>query len=108
MPALPGWGWGPASNRRSMEKRLINPPSLARPRGFNHGILTSGGQLLCLAGQDASGPDGQIVAPGDLVGQCGQVLRNLRAVVEAAGGSMTDIVKLNVFVTDRSAYRANL
>jgi enamine deaminase RidA (YjgF/YER057c/UK114 family) len=64
--------------------------------------------LLFLAGQDASGADGRIVAAGDLVGQCGQVLSNLRTVVEAAGGTMRDIVKLNVYVTDRDAYRAQL
>jgi enamine deaminase RidA (YjgF/YER057c/UK114 family) len=32
----------------------------------------------------------------------------LRAVIEAAGGAMQDIVKLNVFVADRDAYRAQL
>ena len=91
-----------------MEKTIVNPPELAPPRGFNHGILTSGGKLLFLAGQDASDADGRIVAPSDLVGQCAQVLRNLHAVVSAAGGTMQDIVKLNVFVGDRDAYRAHL
>jgi enamine deaminase RidA (YjgF/YER057c/UK114 family) len=91
-----------------MKKEIINPPRLAPPKGFNHGILTSGGKLLFLAGQDASDAAGQVVAPGDLVAQCAQVLHNLRAVVEAAGGAMPDIVKLNVFVTDRRAYRASL
>jgi enamine deaminase RidA (YjgF/YER057c/UK114 family) len=91
-----------------MQKEIINPPNLAAPRGFNHGILVSGGRLLFLAGQDASDARGQIVAPGDLLGQCAQVLRNLRAVVEATGGSMQDIVKLNIFVADRDDYRANL
>ncbi len=91
-----------------MEKMIINPPELAPPRGFNHGILTSGGKLLFLAGQDASDAAGHIVAPGDLVGQCAQVLHNLHAVVGAAGGAMQDIVKLNIFVADRDAYRANL
>jgi enamine deaminase RidA (YjgF/YER057c/UK114 family) len=90
-----------------MEKTIINPPALAAPKGFNHGILVSGGKLLFLAGQDASDGVGQIVAPGDLVAQTEQVLRNLRAVVEAAGGGMQDIVKLNVFVADRAAYRAS-
>jgi enamine deaminase RidA (YjgF/YER057c/UK114 family) len=89
-------------------KELINPAELARPSGFTHGILTQGGRVLWLAGQDASGPDGRVVAPGDMVAQCRQVLDNLRAVVAAAGGAMPDIVKLNVFVTDRAAYRANL
>ncbi len=91
-----------------MEKLIVNPPSLAPPRGFNHGILVSGGRLLFLAGQDAAGPDGRIAAPGDLIAQFAQVLRNLRAVVEAAGGTMQDIVKLNIFVADRDDYRANL
>jgi enamine deaminase RidA (YjgF/YER057c/UK114 family) len=91
-----------------MEKILINPPELAKPIGFNHGILTRGGGVLFLAGQDASGPDGAIVAPGDIVDQTEQVLKNLRAVVEAAGGGMQDIVKLNVYLTDRAAYKSNL
>src|SRR5579859_1431783 len=89
-----------------MERQIINPAGLAPPRGFNHGILVSGGQLLFLAGQDASDSTGQLVAPGDLIGQMEQVLRNLQAVVTAAGGEMTDIVKLNVFVADRRSYRA--
>jgi enamine deaminase RidA (YjgF/YER057c/UK114 family) len=91
-----------------LEKQIINPPTLAPPRGFNHGILTSGGRLLFLAGQDAGDANGRIVAPGDLLAQFEQVLRNLRAVVEAAGGTMQDIVKLNVFVANRDAYRAQL
>jgi len=91
-----------------MEKTIINPPNLAPPRGFNHGILTSGGRLLFLAGQDAGDANGRIVAPGDLLAQFEQVLRNLRAVVEAAGGTMQDVAKLNVFVADRDAYRAQL
>jgi enamine deaminase RidA (YjgF/YER057c/UK114 family) len=88
-------------------KQIINPPSLVRPRGFNHGILVSGGQLLFLAGQTASDANGEIV-PGDLVAQYEQVLLNHKAVVEAAGGVMTDIVKFNVFVRDKNDYLAKL
>ena len=91
-----------------MEKHIINPPTLAPPKGFNHGILVTGGQLLFLAGQDASDVEGRIVAPDDLVAQFEQVLLNLKAVVEAAGGTMHDIVKLNIFVRDRADYVAKL
>jgi enamine deaminase RidA (YjgF/YER057c/UK114 family) len=91
-----------------MQKEIINPPGLAPPRGFNHGIAVRGGRLLFLAGQDASDAEGRIVAPGDLLGQCEQVLQNLQAVVHAAGGTMQDIVKLNIFVADRDDYRARL
>ncbi|MFQ5595382.1 MAG: RidA family protein [Anaerolineae bacterium] len=91
-----------------MQKTIINPPSLPAPRGYNHGILVSGGRLLFLAGQDASDIEGNIVAPGDLVAQFEQVLRNLQAVVEEAGGTAQDIVKLNIFVRDRNDYAAKL
>jgi enamine deaminase RidA (YjgF/YER057c/UK114 family) len=91
-----------------MAKTIINPSSLARPRGFNHGILTTGGRLLFLAGQTASDTEGRIVAPGNLVAQYEQVLRNLQAVVEAAGGKMQDITKINIFVSDRNDYHAHL
>jgi enamine deaminase RidA (YjgF/YER057c/UK114 family) len=91
-----------------MARRIIAPPTLAAPRGFNHGLLTTGGALLFLAGQDASDADGRIVAAGDLAGQLAQALGNLSAVVTEAGGVMTDIVKLNIFVRDRDDYVAKL
>ena len=91
-----------------MDKWIINPDGLAKPVGFNHGIVVTGGRLLFLAGQGANDRDGNIVAQGDLVGQYEQVLRNLQAVVEAAGGVMQDIVKLNIFVLDRDDYIAKL
>ena len=91
-----------------MEKNIINPPALPRPRGFSHGILVTGGRLLFLAGQTGSDAEGRIVAPGDLVAQYQQVLGNLQAVVEAAGGKMQDITKINIFVRDRDDYLAHL
>jgi enamine deaminase RidA (YjgF/YER057c/UK114 family) len=89
-------------------KQLINPDSLAAPRGFNHGILVTGGKLLFLAGQTASDANGNIVAPGDVVRQYEQALLNHKAVVEAAGGTMTDIVKLNIYVLDKRDYASKL
>jgi enamine deaminase RidA (YjgF/YER057c/UK114 family) len=90
------------------KKTLINPPELVPPRGYNHGLLVEGGRLLFLAGQDGSNAAGQIEAPGDLPAQYEQAIRNLKTVVEAAGGALQDIVKLNIYVTDRAAYRAEL
>ena len=91
-----------------MEKTIINPPTLARPVGFSHGVLVTGGRLLFLAGQTGSNAGGQITAPGDLVAQYEQTLRNLQTVVEAAGGKMQDITKLNIFIRDRDDYLAHL
>ncbi len=89
-------------------KRILNPASLAKPSGYSNGILAEGGRLLFLAGQTGMDSTGAIAAPGDLVAQFTQALANLKAVVEEAGGAMTDIVKLTIFVTDKRLYRANL
>jgi enamine deaminase RidA (YjgF/YER057c/UK114 family) len=91
-----------------MDKTIINPPTLAHPIGFSHGILVKGGRLLFLAGQTGSNIEGRIIAPGNLVAQYEQTLRNLQTVVEAAGGKMQDITKLNIFVRDRDDYLAHL
>jgi enamine deaminase RidA (YjgF/YER057c/UK114 family) len=91
-----------------MDKTIINPPTLPRPRGFSHGILVTGGRLLFLAGQTGSDATGQIVAPSDLVAQYEQTLQNLKTVVEAAGGTMQDIMQITIFVRDRDDYLAHL
>jgi enamine deaminase RidA (YjgF/YER057c/UK114 family) len=91
-----------------MEKTIINPPTLAPPVGFSHGILVTGGRMLFLAGQAGSNAEGQIIAPGDLVAQYEQTLRNLQTVVESAGGKMQNITKLNIFIRDREDYLAQL
>jgi enamine deaminase RidA (YjgF/YER057c/UK114 family) len=91
-----------------MDQDILNPPSLARPSGFSHGVLTTGGRLLFLAGQTASDAEGNIIGVGDLVAQYTQVLHNLQVVVEAAGGTMQNIVKMTIFVSNRDDYRAHL
>ncbi len=89
-------------------KIIVNPPSLPQPKGFNHGILVTGGRILFLSGQTALDAEGHIVTPGDVLAQYRQVLNNLKAVVEEAGGTMQDIVKTNIFVRDRNDYVAHL
>jgi enamine deaminase RidA (YjgF/YER057c/UK114 family) len=88
-----------------VSKTILNPASLVRPSGFAHGVL-SGGRLLFLAGQTGVDAAGRIAAPGDLVSQFRQALANLKAVLDEAGGQMTDVVKLTLFVTNKAAYRA--
>lgn len=91
-----------------MEKTVVNPARLAKPAGYSHGVRTEGGRLLFLAGQLGNDVDGKIVAPNDLATQFAQALSNLEVVVDEAGGKVTDIVKLTIFITDKQAYFANL
>jgi enamine deaminase RidA (YjgF/YER057c/UK114 family) len=87
-----------------MSKTIVNPASLVKPSGFAHGIVAPGGRLLFLAGQTGTDATGRITAPGDLLAQFRQALANLKAVLDEAGGQMSDIVKLTLFVTDKRAY----
>jgi enamine deaminase RidA (YjgF/YER057c/UK114 family) len=84
----------------------INPPSLTKPVGFSHGMQSRGGRLLFMAGQVARDDQGRVVGRDDLVAQFRQVCENLRAVVVAAGGQLTDVVKLTIYVLDANAYKA--
>lgn len=88
-------------------KTLLNPAALPKPSGYSHGVLTRGGAVVFLAGQTAMNAEGAIAAPGDLVAQFRLALENLRTVLHEAGGSMTDLVKLTLYVTDKRAYQAN-
>lgn len=58
------------------------------------------GETVYLSGQIPLVPATMELVIGDMDAQIRQVLDNLRAVCEAAGGSLADIVKLNVFLVD--------
>jgi len=53
-----------------------------------------------LSGQIPLVPATMMMVEGDIAAQITQVFDNLQAVAEAAGGDLSDIVKLNVFLTD--------
>lgn len=57
-----------------------------------------------LSGQIPLVPATMMIVEGDIVAQITQVFDNLQAVAEAAGGDLSDIVKLNVFLTDLSCF----
>ncbi len=88
-------------------KQLINPPSLVKPRGFNHGIWCPVGSFSFSRGKRPATRTATL-SPAIWWRSIEQVLLNHKAVVEAAGGVMTNIVKLNVFVRDKDNYLANL
>ena len=84
----------------------VNPPGLAKPAGYSHGVEAQGGKTLYIAGQVAVDKDGKLVGAGDIVAQFRQICQNLNAVLLARAGQLNDIVKLTIFVLDRRAYKA--
>lgn len=84
-----------------MSKQIVNPPAMPAPSGYSYAVKKSGTPVF-ISGQVALDGQGKLVGPGDPAAQVEQVFRNLKTVVEACGGTMADIVKTNVYVTDAS------
>lgn len=84
---------------------MINPKSLAPPRGYNNGTLAPQGSLLFIAGQVAWDEHGEIVSDR-FAEQFDQALANVLAVVTEAGGRAHSIGKLTIYVTDVREYLA--
>jgi enamine deaminase RidA (YjgF/YER057c/UK114 family) len=84
---------------------FLNPPDLMKPVGFSHAALTRGGRTLFLSGQVAKDRDGRVVGKGDIVAQFRQVCENLNTLVKAAGGQLTDVVKLTIYVLDAGEFK---
>lgn len=63
------------------------------------------GNHVYMTGQAAFTFDGKLVGVGDPAAQARQACENVKALMEMAGGTMADVVKLTVYITDR-AHRA--
>ncbi len=80
-----------------------DPPNLANVRKtiYHHYIrVDQPSSLIFLSGQLARDSDGRLVGPGDMAEQTRQCIRNMRTVLETAGGTLDDIVSIVVYTTD--------
>ena len=85
---------------RAMEKTQINPWSWQDEFGYSQAWrVDAPGSILYIAGQVGLTPDGAL-AGEDFDSQCRQIFENLATVLERAGATFDDIVKLTVFMTD--------
>src|SRR6267154_4113443 len=89
-------GW--SEKEIDMNKEFFSPATLPPPVGYSHIAKVNEGTMIYLAGQVSSDASGKLVGEGDFEAQAEQVFKNLKIAVEAAGGAMTDIVKLNVYL----------
>ena len=76
-----------------MTKEIIHTPKAPTAIG-TYSQAVKVGQTVYLSGQIPLVPETMIVVEGDISAQITQVFENLKAVVEAAGGEFSDIVKL--------------
>ena len=82
-----------------MTKEIISTPLAPQAIGtYSQAIKVE--HTVYLSGQIPLVPETMSIIAGDVSAQITQVFDNLQAVAQAAGGELSDIVKLNVFLTD--------
>ena len=83
-----------------MKKQQIRTGKIVEPSGhFSQAIaIEAKGRLVFLSGMTARRPDGTIAGIGDIEAQTRQVCENLKSAVEAAGGTLDDICRVDVYV----------
>ena len=62
------------------------------------------GNVVEVSGTAPAGPDGEVLAPGDVAGQTREALRIIGEALEAAGASFADVVRTRVYMKDVSKW----
>ena len=78
-----------------MAKQFIQPPGMYVTRGFSPAVRA--GNTIYFSGQVAWDEEGKILGKGDMKAQIAQAFSNMEKMLEAAGASLSDIVKLNLY-----------
>lgn len=86
-----------------MPYQVINTPSAPQAIGtYSQAIKVN--DTVYLSGQIPLVPETMTMNTGDMAAQIRQAFDNLRAMAQAAGGNLADIVKLNIYLTDLSHF----
>jgi reactive intermediate/imine deaminase len=84
-----------------MQKKIISTNEAPQAIGtYSQAVCVTGGSTVYLSGQIPLIPATMQMIEGDINAQINQVFKNLTAVCKKSGGSLDDIVKLNIFLTD--------
>src|SRR6266516_6699272 len=88
-----------------MPKEYVNPNSLFQslPHGFSQVVIASGNKMVFVSGQTAWDVRKNIVGGDSVLEQARQAFRNLETAMEAAGGTLKDVVALRIYVVDYQA-----
>ena len=91
-----------------MAKQQIRSDRLRQPSGvFSHATaIEAQGRLVFISGMTARRADGSIAGIGDIAAQTRQVCENIKAAVEAAGGTMDDICRVDVYIRNMEQFDA--
>lgn len=84
----------------TMPKEFLNPKELfdSRKYGFSQIVTVTGGKMVFMSGQVAWDENQQIIGGQDLGAQARQALENIRTGLESAGGTLTDVVSMRIYI----------
>ena len=89
--------------RPTTHGEIIHPPGWKEPVGYSHGMRASG-TVIVTAGQIGWNPTTCALESDNFAQQATQALRNVVAVLAAAGAKPEHLVRLTWFITDRDEY----
>ena len=91
-----------------MPKTELSSPKLRKPSGvFSHATaVEAAGRIVFISGMTARKPDGSIAGIGNVSEQTRQVCENVKAAVEAAGGTLDDVCRVDVYVRNMEHFEA--
>ena len=92
-----------------MERKAVNPWPWSIGYGYNQAELVEGaGKVLFCSGQTSVDDQGAPQHPGDMAAQIARAADNLEAVLQEAGMTFANVVRLNYYTTDVDAFMANI
>lgn len=88
-----------------MTKTIIQTPEAPAAIGtYSQAVQTSAATMTFISGQIPLDPDSMTLVSEDFEEQAHRVFINLRAIAEAAGGRLSDCVKLTIYLTDLNQF----
>ena len=87
-----------------MNKTIIETKKGPSPKG-QYSQIVIGGPFVFLSGQLPFTPDGKLV-DGDITAQTRQILENVKNMLEEAGSSLENVVKMGVYIDDIDGFQA--
>lgn len=85
----------------------VRSDKLNTPLGvFSQGVrIPANCELMFISGLTSRAADGSVIGVGDIKLQTETILENMKALLEEAGGTMSDIVKVLVFIRDMELFK---
>ena len=81
-----------------MAHEVLKFSSVHPTTGYSHAVRAE--NMVLISGQVAQDKNGETVAQGDFAGQARQVFQNLQSICEELGGTLADLAKITIYLTD--------